>query len=273
MQVGPVKTAMTLTVASLARQLGVEYRGDGHLEINAVASLQQADAGTLSFLANSRYRKHLSASRASVVIVTPEDAEGCPAPALLLSDNVYACFARAATLLGPAPVVRTGIHPSAVVDPTARVAESAWVGPLTVIEAGVTIGEAVQVGPGCVIGEDSKIGAGSVLAARVTVMHGVWIGQRVTLHPGAVVGSDGFGLANDNGAWIKVPQSGTVRIGDDVDIGANTTIDRGAIDDTVIEEGVKIDNQVQVGHNVIIGAHSAIAGCVGISGSARIRAY
>ena len=264
---------MSLTVASLAEHLGVEYQGDGGLEISAVASLQRAEPGSLSFLANSRYRKHLSGSRASAVIVTPEDARICQTPALLLSNNVYACFARAAALLGPAPVSRTGRHPSAVVDPTARIAESAWIGPLAVIEAGARIGDAVQIGPGCVVGEDSEIGAGSILTARVTVMHRVWIGQRVTLHPGAVVGSDGFGLANENGTWIKVPQSGSVRIGDDVDIGANTTIDRGTIDDTRIEEGVKIDNQVQVGHNVTIGAHTAIAGCVGISGSAHIGAY
>lgn len=263
---------MALTLAEIAARLGVGLQGDGAVTVHGVATLRNAGPGDLSFLANPRYRKHLAGTRASAVILSPEDAGQCPVPALI-SDNPYACYARAARLLAPPPRRRRGIDPSAVVDPSARIDESAWIGPQCVVEANARVDADAQIGPASVIGRDVHVGEASELLARVTLMHGVRIGRRVVIQPGAVIGGDGFGLANVGGQWQRVPQLGAVRIGDDVDIGANTTVDRGALDDTVIEEGVKIDNQVQVGHNVFIGAHTAIAGCVGISGSARIGRY
>lgn len=260
---------MTRTVAELAAALDVDYQGDGELEISALASLQNAGPGDLSFLANPRYRKYLATTRATAVIVAPDDLAACPASALV-SENVYYSFAQAAALLRPASDDRRGIHPSAVVDDTASIAETAWVGPQAVIEAGASIEDAVRIGPGCHLGQRVQIGAGTRLVSRVSVLEDVRIGQRCILHPGVVIGADGFGMASHAGKWVKVPQVGSVQIGDDVEIGANTTIDRGSIDDTEIHNGVKIDNQVQIAHNVVIGAHTAIAGCVGISGSTRI---
>ena len=188
----------------------------------------------------------------------------------MLSANPQLAYARVAALFAPQIAQRQGIHPSAVVSAQAQVDATAWIGPQCVIEAGAVIAEQAFIGPACVIGAQAVIGAQSQLIARVTVCQRVQIGHRVLIHPGAVIGSDGFGLAYDQGLWVKVPQLGAVVIGDDVEIGANTTIDRGAIDDTVIGDGVKLDNQIQVAHNVRIGAHTAIAGCVGIAGSARI---
>jgi UDP-3-O-[3-hydroxymyristoyl] glucosamine N-acyltransferase len=193
----------------------------------------------------------------------------CPTAAIVL-DNPYAGYARAAAMLAPAQPDKQGIHPQACVDPGSRVDPTAWIGPHCCVEAGAVIHAGVQFASGCHVGAGSVIGAYSRLGANVVVCHHVSIGERVTIAPGAVIGSDGFGLAKDQGKWLNVPQLGSVRIGNDVDIGANTTIDRGALEDTVLEEGVRLDNQIQVAHNVFIGAHTAIAGCVGISGSARI---
>ncbi len=260
---------MELTLAQLAGQLGVELRGDGAVRVSAVAPLQSAYTGALSFLANPRYRRHLGTTRASAVVLAEQDAADSPVP-VLVSDNPYACYARAVALLYPQETVSAGIHASAMVHPEAMVDAAARVDAGAVVAAGAQIGPAVQIGPGCVVGEGVVIGQDSRLVASVTVLAGAQIGRRVILHPGVVIGSDGFGMALDQGEWLKVPQLGSVQIGDDVDIGANTTVDRGALQDTVIEAGVKIDNQVQVGHNVFIGAHTAIAGCVGISGSTRI---
>ena len=258
---------MALTLAQLAQQLDVELVGDGDACVSTVASLQRAGPGALSFLANPKYRRHLKTTRASAVVLSGRDARDSPVP-VLLSDNPYACYARAARLLYPQETSRCGIHPSAVVDNTAEVDPGAWIGAHAVIEQHAKIGPSVQIGPGCVVGAGVEIGEGSHLVARVTVLAKAHIGRHTTLHPGVVIGSDGFGQAEVEGHWEKVPQLGSVVIGDDVEIGANTTVDRGSLDDTVIEEGVKIDNQVQVAHNVVIGAHTAIAGCVGISGSA-----
>jgi len=223
----------------------------------------------LSFLANPRYRRQMEATRATAVLVAPDNASVCPVAALI-DPNPYLAYARIAELLHPDPAPAPGIHPSAVVSASARIAASASVGPLAVIEDEAQLGERAFVGPGCIVQRGARLGADSRLAARVTVYPGVLIGQRCIVHAGAVIGADGFGFAPDAGRWVKVPQVGTVRVGDDVEIGANTTIDRGAIDDTVVEDGVKLDNQIQVGHNVTIGAHSAVAGCVGISGSTSI---
>ena len=263
---------MELTLAQLAEQLDVELRGDGEIRISAVAPLQEGRPGALSFLANPKYRRYLKTTQAAVVVLSEQDATDAPVP-VLVSDSPYACYARAVRLIYPQTAAARGIHPAAVVDPEADVDPTAWIDAGSVVSARVRIGPSVQIGPGCIVGDSVVIEEASHLVARVTVLAASHIGKRVILHPGAVIGSDGFGMAQVDGRWEKVPQLGSVRIGDDVDIGANTTIDRGALQDTVIEAGVKIDNQVQVGHNVFIGAHTAIAGCVGISGSARIGRY
>lgn len=257
------------SLGELAIRFGVALRGDPAVRVSRVATLVNAGEGSLSFLANPRYRKQLESTRASAVLVSPGDAEKCPVAALI-DPNPYLAYARIAALLHPQPQAKAGIHPSAVVSAGARVAPSATVGPLAVIEDDVELGERVHIGSGCVVQKGARVGADTRLGARVSVCQGVQIGARCILHPGAVIGADGFGFAPDSGGWVKVPQLGSVRIGDDVEIGANTTIDRGAIDDTVVEHGVKLDNQIQVGHNVIIGAHTAIAGCTGISGSTAI---
>jgi UDP-3-O-[3-hydroxymyristoyl] glucosamine N-acyltransferase len=261
------------SLGELAVRFGLALRGDPDLVVNRVATLSHAGPGALSFLANPRYRKQMESTRATAVLVAEENAAGCPA-AVLIDPNPYLAYARIAELLHPQTQTQAqataGIHPSAVVSDGARIAPSAAVGPLAVIEAEAEIGERAFVGAGCIVQRGARIGADTRLIARVTVYPGVRIGQRCILHAGAVVGADGFGFAPDAGTWVKVPQVGSVQIGDDVEIGANTTIDRGAIDDTVVEHGVKLDNLIQVGHNVTIGAHTVVAGCTGISGSTSI---
>jgi UDP-3-O-[3-hydroxymyristoyl] glucosamine N-acyltransferase len=257
------------SLGELAVRFGLGLRGDPSLVVSRIATLSHAEPGALSFLANPRYRKQMESTRATAVLVGPENAESCPVAALI-DPNPYLAYARIADLLHPQTAPEPGIHSSAVVSSRARIAASASVGPLAVIEDDVDIGERAYVGPGCIVQRGAHLGADSRLIARVNLYAGVRIGQRCILHAGAVIGADGFGFAPHAGTWVKVPQVGTVRIGDDVEIGANTTIDRGAIDDTVVENGVKLDNQIQVGHNVTIGAHTAVAGCVGISGSTTI---
>jgi len=257
------------TLGELARRLELRLRGDAGQVIESVATLQGAGPRALSFLANRRYRPALRTTRAEAVILAEEFLADCPVAALV-GDNPYAAFARAAALLAPPRRSRQGVEPSAVVEEGAEVAASAWVGPNTVVGRGARIGERVELGPCCVIGEGVSIGEDSRLSASVTLCPGVRIGRRVLVHPGVVIGADGFGIANEEGVWIKVPQLGAVVVGDDVEIGANTTIDRGALEDTVIGEGVKLDNLIQIGHNVRIGEHTAIAACVAIGGSARI---
>ena len=257
------------SLADLAVRFGLELRGDPSLRVSRVATLARAEAGSLSFLANPRYRKQMESTHATAVVVGPEHAAACPVAALI-HPNPYLAYARIADLLHPRPAAATGVHSTAVVSAGAQVAASASVGPLAVIEDGADIGERAVVGPGCVVQRGAVIGADSWLVSRVNLYPGVRIGRRCLVHAGAVIGADGFGFAPDAGSWVKVPQVGGVKIGDDVEIGANTTIDRGAIEDTVVENGVKLDNQIQVGHNVTIGAHTAVAGCVGISGSTTI---
>jgi UDP-3-O-[3-hydroxymyristoyl] glucosamine N-acyltransferase len=261
---------VALTLGELARTLGLSLRGgDPDSRVHAVATLQGAGAGDLSFLANKGYRRYLSATRATAVILAEDYAEECPVAALV-SDNPYAAYARAAALLVPAAPPRAGVHPAATLEDGCRVDATAWIGPHCIIERDAVIGAGVQLAGNCFVGAGSHIGAHSRLAANVVVCHGVHIGERARIQPGAVIGSDGFGLASEGGSWLNVPQLGSVRIGNDVEIGANTTVDRGALEDTVLEDDVRLDNQIQVAHNVHIGAHTAIAGCVGISGSARI---
>lgn len=253
----------------LAGRLGREFRGDGAITVERVADLSRASAGCLSFLGDPRYRDHLSATAASVVIATEADAQVCPS-AVILSPNPYLDFARAAALLYPEPDVQGGVHPTAWLDPSARVDASAWVGPMAVVEATAEIGPRVFVGPGSVVGEGVRIGADSRLVARVTLLAGTQVGLRALLQPGCVIGRAGFGFAKDGACWVRIPQVGRVVLGDDVEIGANTTVDRGAIEDTVIGDGVKLDNQIQIGHNVQVGEHTAMAANTGISGSTRI---
>lgn len=261
---------MSMSLGELAGHIGAELQGgDPATPVRGVATLRHAGPAELAFLANHGYRRYLAQTRAGAVIMAREFAAECPV-AVLISDNPYASYARAAALLVPAAPARQGVHAGAVVADGCRIDDTAWVGPHCVLEEGAVIEAGVQLAAGCFVGAGSRIGAHSRLAPKVVVCHGVQIGRRATIGPGAVIGSDGFGLANEDGRWLHVPQLGGVRIGDDVDIGANTTIDRGALDDTVLEDGVRLDNQIQVAHNVFIGAHTAIAGCVGISGSARI---
>ncbi len=253
----------------IARQVDAQLVGDADCIISSISVLQDAEPGSISFLSNRKYRKYLKTTKASAVVLGPEFLDDCPTNALV-SDNPYLTFAKAAQLMTVSPAKRAGRHLSAIVAPSAQIDISASIGPGAVIEDNAVIGARVGIGAGCVIGEGCQIGDDSRLVANVTLCHEVTIGQRVLIHPGAVIGSDGFGLANDDGRWVKVPQLGSVSIGDDVEIGANTTIDRGAIKDTVIEDGVKLDNQIQIAHNVKIGAHTAIAACVGVAGSTRI---
>ncbi|NNJ95003.1 MAG: UDP-3-O-(3-hydroxymyristoyl)glucosamine N-acyltransferase [Halobacteria archaeon] len=261
---------MALTLGALAEQIGGRLaQGSPGCEVGGVATLQHASTGDISFLANRSYRKFLASTRASAVILAAEHLADCPVAAIV-ADNPYAAYARAAALLFPPPPGRRGIDPSASVGESCSIDPDAWIGPRCIIESGATIHAGAQLAGGCYIGADSEIGPNSRLAANVVICHGVSIGARVNIAPGAVIGSDGFGLASEDGKWLPVPQLGSVRVGNDVDIGANTTIDRGALEDTILEEGVRLDNQIQVAHNVHIGAHTAIAGCVGISGSARI---
>jgi UDP-3-O-[3-hydroxymyristoyl] glucosamine N-acyltransferase len=258
---------MSVRLADLAVRFGCELNGDPETTVDRVASLQEATPGSLSFLANPKYLRHLAATRASAVVLDAASAASCPV-ATLVARNPYATYARMAQVQHPAPAFVAGRHPSAVVEAGAVVAASAWIGAGAYVGPNARIGERTYVGPGCVILDGASIGADCRLVARVTVCHDVRIGERCVLAPGVVIGADGFGHAPDRDGYVKVPQVGSVLIGDDVDIGANTTVDRGAIGDTVLEDGVKIDNLCMVAHNVKVGAHTVLAAMVGISGSA-----
>lgn len=239
------------TLAQIASRLGGRIAGDPEVLIRQVGALESAGPGQIGFLSNPKYRAKLESTRASAVVVAPE-AEAATSLPRIVSENPYAYFARVSQLFNPAVTQAPGVHPGAVVAPSAR------------------LGERVSIGAGCVVGEGAQIGDDSCLYPRVVVYPGCRIGARAILHSGVVIGADGFGIARDQGRWVKIPQIGGVAIGDDVEIGANTTIDRGAMDDTVIGDGVKLDNQIQIGHNCRVGAHTAMAGCVAVAGSARI---
>ncbi len=259
----------SLSLGEIVGRLGGELIGDAGITVRQVATLEKATPDTIAFLANERYIGQLKATRAGAVIVGVELRERLDMPRIIAA-NPYAYFARVSALFNPVLANTAGIHPSAVVHPRACLGASVRVGPGAVIEENVTIGAGCSIGAGTCLGVGVEVGEDSMLYPNVTIYHGCSLGKRAIVHAGAVIGADGFGIAMDEGRWLKVPQIGRVRIGDDVEIGANTTIDRGAIDDTVIEDGVKLDNQIQVGHNVRIGAHTAIAACVGIAGSSRI---
>lgn len=256
----------------IAALLGGRLLGDGQVRITQVATLEAARAHNISFLTNSKYRAQLSGSQAAAVILGEADADATALPRII-SDNPYAYFARVSALLNPAPKPKPGVHASAVVAATARIDATASIAATAVIGEGAVIGAHSVIGEGCSIGDRVVIGSHARLYPRVVIYHDCVIGNRLIAHSGVVIGADGFGIAMDAGSWVKIPQIGRVVIGDDVEIGANTTIDRGALDDTVIEDDVKLDNQIQIAHNVRIGAHTAIAGCVGIAGSATIGKY
>ena len=253
-----------LTLSEIAAQLGGDVLGDGQTGIQRVATLASAGIGDIAFLANRKYRSQLQTTQAAAVILAPAFAEEF-AGARIVTANPYAYYARVASLLNPVRVGFSGVHPSAVV--ASPLPASVAIGPLVSIGSGVRLGEGVVIHAGCMIGDDVSIGDGSILYPQVRIYHGCRIGRRAILHSGAVIGADGFGFAPEGREWIKIPQIGGVLIGDDVEIGANTTVDRGALDDTVIGDGCKIDNLVQVAHNCNIGAYSVLAGCTGIAGS------
>jgi UDP-3-O-[3-hydroxymyristoyl] glucosamine N-acyltransferase len=261
---------MVYRLSQIAEKLGVAYELKGpDFLVTGLATLQNATADKVSFLAQPKYRHFLEGTQAGAVMIRPEEAAACPVSVLLMNDP-HVGFAKLAALFDETPVPLPGIHPTAVIDPSVKVPASASIGPGVVIEAGVVLGEGVVIGAGSVIGAEARIGAATVLKPRVVLYHRVIIGARCLIHSGAVLGSDGFGFANEGGRWLKVPQLGTVELADEVEIGANTTIDRGAIDNTRISRGVKIDNQVQIAHNVVIGESTAIAAQAGIAGSSEL---
>lgn len=258
-----------ITLEEIVAQLGGELIGEARTKVRQVAPLDTAGAGTISFVARSRFVNALHGTAASAVVLGAEHRNATSLPRII-ADNPHLYFAKLTALLNRPPRQVPGRHATAVIARDARVDPSATIGPHVVIEAGAKIGPGTAIDAHCFIGERVEVGGDCHFYAGVIIYHGCRIADRVVLHSGAVIGADGFGLANDNGAWIKIPQIGAVSIADDVEVGANTTIDRGALDDTVIEHGVKLDNQIQVAHNVHIGANTAIAACVGIAGSAKI---
>ncbi len=267
-------TKRSISLADLAIQIGAQLDESSPKEVQiiGIASLKRAKPQEVSFFSNSKLHKELAQTKAGAVILTPRNRKFCKGAALLM-ENPYLGYARVATLFNTPIPQPSGIHPSAWVSHEAYLEGTVSVAPKAVIEANASLGHNVFVGAGCVIGRDVEVGDDCQLMANVTLCPGTCLGQRVIIHPGAVIGSDGFGNANDNGKWIKVPQLGGVSIADDVEIGANTTIDKGTLENTVIAQGVKLDNQIQIGHNVHIGDHTAIAGCVGIAGSTHIGRY
>lgn len=262
---------MKYTLGELASKVGVRLSNESfsNVEIEAVATVQSASTGEISFCANPKYKKHLADCKASAVILK-EELESDFTGASLISKNPYATYAQVASLLSPADVPAPQIHPTAVIHETATVGANCYIGPNTVLDAGVVIEEGCLLVANVYIGNASVVGEDTRLNANVSVYHNCVLGKRNIIHSGAVIGADGFGFAHDSGQWIKVPQTGGVVLGDDVEVGASTTIDRGALENTVIEEGVKLDNQIQIAHNVRIGAHTAIAGCSGVAGSTTI---
>jgi len=262
---------VAIRLAELAVRYGCELRGDPDLEVSSVASLADAGSGSITFLTDSGYKKYLADTAATAVILDAAAADNCKA-ACLVTDNPYAVYASIAAELYPLPEPRPGIHPRALIGDGARVPESCEIAAGVVIGRKVQLGERVIIGPNCVVGDETTVGAETRLMGNVSIYHGVHIGERCIVHSGTVIGADGFGIARSSQGWLKVPQVGGVRIGDDVELGATTTIDRGAIGDTIIGNGVKLDNRVHIGHNVVIGEHTVMAAQCGISGSTRIGA-
>ncbi len=257
------------TLDKIAEHIDGVVRGDGTFQVNSIGTLQAAKLDQISFLSNKKYKKYLVGTNAGAVIVDESMVLDVPNHAIIV-DDPYVAYAKAASLLNPSIERPKGIDPTASVDTVSNIHPSASIGAHVVIESDVEIAENVIIGPGCVLLRGVKVGKATQLVANVTLCEFVSIGQNGLIHSGVVIGADGFGIANDKGKWIKVPQIGSVDIGDDVEIGANTTIDRGAIDNTTIGNGVKLDNQIQIGHNVVIGDNTVIAGCTGIAGSTQL---
>lgn len=265
------KTQYTLAelTKDLPKELDVSIKGDPHCVIKGVSTIQAAQPGDITFLVNPLYKKYLPITQSSAVILSAGDVDACPVNAII-SRNPYYTYAKIAAFFNPKSHPEAGIHPSAVIGKNCEIDPSSSIAANCVIGSGVKIGARTVIGPGCVMGEFSEIGKDSLLDANVTLYDRMIIGNRVQIASGTVIGSDGFGIAKHQGAWHKVPQLGRVVIEDDVEIGANCAIDRGAIGNTVIAKGAKLDNLIQVGHNVQIGENTAIAGCTGISGSSSI---
>ena len=260
------------TLSDLSTRFGLELRGDGAHTVNDVGTLMTGGPSQVTFLANPAYRKELPGTRAGAVILKAEDAENCPTNCLVAGDP-YLAYARLATLFDPRPKAQPGVHPSAVVAESAQLGKNVSIGANAVIGENCRLGDACSIGPGTVLDAECRLEEGCLLYPNVTLGYGVKLGKRVIIHPGAVIGADGFGIAFAGDHWEKVPQLGSVDIGDDCEIGANSCIDRGAVDDTVLEEDVRIDNQCQIGHNVRVGAHTALAGKAGSAGSTKIGRY
>ena len=268
-----MSVSIRVSLGELVDALGGELVGDRGTVIECIAPLDSERAASIAFLSNPKYRSQLATTKAACVIVGEAVRDEAAARgAAIVAGDPYLYFARLtqwwAQRVRPRPPA--GVHPSAVVDASARIGQGVTIGPLAVIEAEAVIGDDAVIGPHCVVGARARIGAGSRLSAHVTVGFDCIVGERCIFHSGVVIGADGFGFAPHQGAWEKIEQLGAVRIGDDVELGANTCVDRGALDDTVIERGVKLDNLVQIAHNVHVGEHAAMAGCVGVAGSARI---
>jgi UDP-3-O-[3-hydroxymyristoyl] glucosamine N-acyltransferase len=260
---------MAVTLAALVARFGGELVGDGGQAVSQVAPLDRATPDEIGFVSQGKYLSQLASTHAGAVIL-PADARDATELPRILTPNPYLYFARVSALLNPPPRPPAGIHPAATVAADAEIAADASIAAGAVIGSGACIGARTVVGPNCTVGEQARIGADCLLHANVTLYHRCEVGDRAILHSGCVIGADGFGFAPNEGCWEKIPQIGRVLIGDDVEVGACTTIDRGALEDTLIEEGVKLDNLIQVAHNVVIGAHTVIAACTGIAGSARI---
>lgn len=263
---------MQFTLAELADATGARLQGDGNCLIRQVADIISAGEGSIAYVYNSKYAKYLKSTGASAVIVTEELLESCPVP-VLVAASPRLVFARIAAMLNPAPPTPPGISPQAIVAVDAQIESSACIEAGAIVGSGAVIGAAAWIGPGCVIEAGAKIGNNSRLRANITIGQDCELGENAIVHAGVVIGADGFGFEPDGQAWCKIPQLGRVRIGNDVEIGANTTIDRGSLGDTVIGDGVKIDNQIQIGHNVCIGNHTVISACTCIAGSTRIGSH
>lgn len=260
---------MSVSLAELARRFHGRVKGNPELTINRVASLESAGPGDIAYFSDRKYLTKLARTAAGAVIVTEADASHFTGSALIVNDP-HLCFARVAQFLHPLPQFSPGVHATAVIESGAQVAPTAWIGPHSVVEADAKIGDDAYVGPGCFIGKGAALGARNRLIGHVVIGERCITGTDCVMYPGAVIGGDGFGFARNGERWQKVPQLGHVVMGNDVEVGANTTIDRGALDDTVIGNGVKLDNQIQIAHNVKIGDNTAIAACVGIAGSTKI---
>jgi len=263
----------SVRLGEIVAALGGELRGDPAHPIARIAPLETAGGDAITFVAQARLQKALEASAAGAIVVAPSLVAAAPAGrSLVVTDDPYLYFARLTQWWAGRlrPAAAAGVHPTAWIAPDAVVAASAAIGPHAVVESGAVIGERVQLGAHCVVGAGSKVGADSLMHPRVTIAAGCTVGERCVFQSGAVIGADGFGIAPTQGRWERIEQLGGVRIGNDVDIGANTCVDRGALEDTVLEDGVKLDNQIQIGHNCHIGAHTVMAACVGIAGSTKV---